>query len=232
MPPSRRIDAPAADRGATPAARRRKAARPQELVDAALTLFVEKGFAATRLDDIARAAGVSKGTVYLYFANKEALFEAVIREGILPVLAQGEAIAAAHAGSAAALLRDLLLGWWCQLGGTRLGGVPKLMIAEARNFPEVARFYHEQVIVRGRSLMAGAISRGVASGEFRAVDVDVAVDVIFAPLLMLAVWRFSMAPCCTGAAAEGGSPEAFLAMHVDLVINGLLPRPSGEPHAI
>jgi AcrR family transcriptional regulator len=198
--------------------KRRKAARPQELLDAALSLFVDKGFAATRLEEVARAAGVSKGTVYLYYPSKEALFESVIREGILPALANGEALLAAHQGSAAELLRELLLGWWAQIGGTRLAGIPKLMICEARNFPDVARFYYEQVILRGRRLLVAAVARGIASGEFRAIDAEAAVDVIFAPPLLLAIWRFSMAPSCASVMA---SPEHYMEMHVDLLINGI-----------
>ena len=80
---------------ATPVPRkRRKEARPSELLEAALELFVEKGFAATRLEDVASRAGVSKGTLYLYFENKDALFKAVVQEGIIPVIAENEAIAA------------------------------------------------------------------------------------------------------------------------------------------
>src|SRR5512139_2202895 len=97
---------------------RRKEARPGELVAAALQLFVEKGFAATRLEDVATRAGVSKGTLYLYFDSKEALFKAVIEEGIMPVVAEGEAIAAGHDGSAFDLLQRLLDNWWMRIGET------------------------------------------------------------------------------------------------------------------
>lgn len=147
--------------------RRRKEARPSELTAAALALFVEKGFAATRLDDVAARAGVSKGTLYLYFNSKEALFKSVIEQGILPALSEGEAMLAQHQGSAAELVRDLLLGWWQLVGSTELGGIPKLMVSEAANFPELAHYYHDQVIVRGRRLLLEALQRGLASGEFR-----------------------------------------------------------------
>ena len=122
--------------------RRRKDARPSELTAAALELFVERGFATTRLEDVAARAGVSKGTLYLYFDSKEALFKAVIEEGIVPTLVAAEQQLAEHSGSAAELLRKLLFGWWQQIGGTRLAGVPKLIISESRNFPEVAQYYH------------------------------------------------------------------------------------------
>lgn len=201
--------------------RRRKEARPAELTAAALELFAEKGFAATRLDDVAARAGVSKGTVYLYFASKEELFEAVVREGIVPALAQGEAMVAQHTGDTASLLRGILHGWWALIGATPLAGVPKIILSEARNFPDMARFYNDNVIQRGRALMSGVIERGIARGEFRAVDVPHAIDSLMAPLLFLVVWRSSMALCCANATSD---PEHFIDRHLDLVLNGLLPR--------
>ncbi len=126
--------------------KRRKEARPSELLEAALSLFVEKGFAATRLEDVAAHAGVSKGTLYLYYENKDALFKAVIQEGIVPVIAENEAIAARHSGCSFDLLELLLENWWTKIGQTAFAGIPKLMVAEARNFPELASFYYENVI--------------------------------------------------------------------------------------
>ena len=205
---------------ADPPRRRRKEARPQELTAAALELFTERGFAATRLEDIAARAGVSKGTLYLYFDSKEALFEAVIREGIIPAMNEGRSMLEEHQGSASELLRCLLLGWWELLGESPLGGVPKLMVSEAGNFPKVAAFYRENVIDPGRALLREALQRGMDQGEFRPVDVGMAVDVIFAPILMLAVWRYSIGPCC---AEEERDPIRFLDTHFDLLIKGLRP---------
>ncbi len=202
---------------ASPVRKRRKEARPGELTAAALGLFVEKGFAATRLEDVALRAGVSKGTLYLYFDSKEALFEAVIREGILPVLAENEAIAAQHAGSSFDLLAKFLDNWWVKIGQTAFAGIPKLMVAEARNFPEVAQFYYENVICRGRALVGGALERGMASGEFRRLDVQTTIDVVIAPILMLLIWRFSLA-CCQG---DEGNPQLYLQVHMDLLREGL-----------
>lgn len=196
--------------------RRRKDARPSELTAAALELFVDKGFAATRLDDVAARAGVSKGTLYLYFDSKEALFKAVIEEGIVPTLAAAELQLAEHHGSSVALLRKLLFGWWQHIGGTRLAGVPKLIISESRNFPELAQYYHDKVIVRGRALLRSVLQRGIASGEFRALDVETAIDVIIAPLLMLVIWRYSLRFC-----GREIDPETYLGTHFDLLVNGL-----------
>ena len=198
--------------------RRRKDARPAELTSAALDLFVEKGFSATRLDDVAARAGVSKGTLYLYFDSKEALFKAVIAEGIVPTLAAAEERVAAYGGPAVGLLRELLFGWWQAIGATRLAGVPKLIISESRNFPEVAQYYHDQVIVRGRALLRTALQRGIASGEFRPLDVETAIDVIIAPLLMLVIWRFSLCFC-----GQQSDPETYLDTHFDLLVHGLCP---------
>lgn len=196
--------------------RRRKEARPSELTAAALELFVEKGFAATRLEDVAAHAGVSKGTLYLYFDSKEALFKAVIEEGIVPLFAQAEQEMAVHQGSSAELLRYLLLSWWQQIGATRLAGVPKLIISEAQNFPEVAQYYHDQVIARGRNLIRSVLQQGVERGEFRPLDVETAIDVIISPLLMLVIWRSSLCFC-----GHQSDPEAFIAMHFDLLMQGL-----------
>lgn len=196
--------------------RRRKEARPSELTAAALDLFVEKGFAATRLDDVAARAGVSKGTLYLYFNSKEALFKAVIEEGIVPTLAAAEQQLAEHSGTARELLRQLLFGWWRQIGETRLAGVPKLIVSESSNFPAIAQFYYDNVIVRGRALLRSVLERGIAQGEFRALDIESTIDVIIAPLLMLVIWRYSFCHC--GSEID---PETYLATHFDLLVRGL-----------
>lgn len=203
--------------------RRRKDARPSELTAAALDLFVDKGFAATRLDDVAARAGVSKGTLYLYFDSKEALFKAVIEEGIVPALEAAEQRLAEYSGSNVELLRHLLFGWWEQIGGTRLAGVTKLVISESRNFPEIAQYYHDRVIVRGRALLRLVLQRGIDAGEFRSLDVETAIDVIIAPLLMLAIWRSSLCFC-----GKESNPEIYLETHFDLLVHGLLPA-GGRP---
>src|SRR5512142_2099140 len=105
---------------------RRKEARPAELLAAALELFVEKGYAGTRLEDVAHRAGVSKGTLYLYFENKEDLFKAVVRGNVLPVLQHGEKLVEALSGSSADLVRKLVRGWWELTGSTKIAGIPKL----------------------------------------------------------------------------------------------------------
>ena len=202
---------------APPLRKRRKEARPSELLAAALELFVEKGFAATRLEDVASRAGVAKGTLYLYYENKEALFKAVIQEGVIPVIVENEAIAAQHRGSNFDLMEILLANWWTKIGQTAFAGIPKLMVAEARNFPELGRYYVENVINRGRALVGSALLRGMESGEFRKMDVETTIDVVIAPILMLLIWRYSM-NCCENSEVH---PETYLQIHMDLLRHGL-----------
>ena len=201
------------------ARKRRKEARPSELTAAALELFVEKGFAATRLEDVAAHAGVSKGTLYLYFDSKEALFKAVIEEGIVPLFAAAEQRMASFDGNSVELLRHLLLTWWRQIGSTPLAGVVKLIISESRNFPEAAQYYHDKVILRGRAMVRSVIEQGIARGEYRPLDVDTTIDVIFSPMLMLVLSRFSL--CFCGGADD---PESFLETHFDLLMRGIRPQ--------
>ena len=202
----------------SPPRKRRKEARPSELTAAALELFVDKGFSATRLEEIAQRAGVSKGTLYLYFDSKEALFKAVIQDGIIPVVDAAEAIAASHDGSAFELLEKLLENWWARVGEAQFAGIPKLMVAESRNFPEVARFYYENVIRRGQTLIGSVLERGMASGEFRHMQTETAIEVVIAPLLMLLIWRFSLG---SFKPAET-NPREYMATYLAMLRQGLL----------
>jgi len=211
---------------AQPNRRRRKEARPAELTAAALELFVEKGYAATRLEDVAAAAGVSKGTLYRYFDSKEALFKAVVREGLLPALAEGERLVAGFAGSSEDLLREVGAGMWQLIGAQRIGGIPKLIFAEARNFPEIARFYHEEVIRRGTALVRAVITRGMARGEFHTTDPAAATHIVMAPLLMRMIWRHSLDIC----AAAGVSDATYFSEYFELMLHGL--KKAGEESAV
>ncbi|HEU0155083.1 MAG TPA: TetR/AcrR family transcriptional regulator [Stellaceae bacterium] len=177
---------------ATPSVRwqRRKSARPGEILAAALALFAERGFAATRLDDVAARAGVTKGTLYLYFRNKEELFEAVVRQELVPNLARAEAMVDGSRATSFALLEELV-GLFSQIMRSPLGAIPKLVLTEAGNFPDLARFYSDEVVDRGTALFRRLIERGIAAGEFRPVDVESTVMCIAAPLLLAALWRHS-----------------------------------------
>jgi len=204
-------------RRAKPRWQRRKDERPAELLAAALEVFVEKGFAATKLADVARRAGVTKGTVYLYFDSKEALFKAVVRETIVPVIAQGEALARAFTGSARELVERLVREYWRLVGETALAGIPKLMMAEAATFPELTRFYYDEVVTRGHRLMAGVIERGIKNGEFRPVDVMVAAKLAMSPLIHATVARRAFASCMP----EAFNVQQYLDTHIDLYLHGI-----------
>lgn len=195
---------------------RRKDDRPAELIAAALDLFVERGFKATRLDDVAARAGVTKGTLYLYFDSKEDLFAAVIRDGVLPNLARAEQLLGAHQGSVADLIRKLMCFWWDHVGKTRLGGLPKLIFSEAANFPEAAKIFMT-VFARGQALFIQLIQRGIDTGEFRPCDPRYVARMMVAPLVFLTIWNRSMA-------AYESVPlddARYLDTHVDLLLNGL-----------
>jgi AcrR family transcriptional regulator len=207
---------------------RRKEARPAELLAAALELFVERGYAATRLEDVARRAGVSKGTVYLYFPGKEELFKAVVREGLVPLLERGEAMVAQHQGSAVELIRDLVRGWWEGIGLTPYAGIPKLMISECRNFPELGKFYVDEVITRGHKLVRAAVSRGMDRGEFRRMDPEHATRLVFAPLVLMVIYRYSFDFC----GAQCLEPDAYIEQHLDVLLRGLLAPASGRLRAV
>ncbi|MGB7478834.1 MAG: TetR/AcrR family transcriptional regulator [Burkholderiaceae bacterium] len=197
---------------------RRKEARPQELLAAALDQFVARGYAAARLEDVARQAGVSKGTLYLYFANKEELFKAVVRENMLPVLGEAAQIIDRYDGSSADLFREILHGWWQRVGATQLSGISKLMIAESGNFPALAKFYHDEVIVPGKALIVRMLEHGVARGEFRQHDARRTAEVVVAPMLMLMLWKHSFHSC----QPEAFAPNDYLDNFIDLCLHGLL----------
>jgi TetR/AcrR family transcriptional regulator len=202
---------------------RRKESRPAELLSAALDVFVERGYASTRLEDVAARAGVSKGTLYLYFATKEELFKAVVRENIVAQLERFREQVEHSEAPPAQLIEHFFAAWWAGFGSTRLSGIAKLIVSEAGNFPEVTRFFFDEVIRPNSELLAMLVARGVQRGEFRPVDVAAAVHVWMAPLVMKAIASRSIDPCCP--AEHLISDERFLATHVELVLAALANRP-------
>lgn len=195
---------------------RRADARPQELLAAGLAVFVEHGYAAARMDEVARRAGVAKATLYLYYANKLELFKAVVRHSLAANF-DGMAQAQAAPKSAREQLAGLLEVFTRRVALSPLSGIPKLVIAEAGNFPEVARFYHEEVVLRGRELLIGVLERGMAAGEFRAVDAEYAWRVVIAPLLLAIIWKHSF----QALEPEPMDMERHLKTHLDLLFDGL-----------
>ena len=202
---------------------RRKQARPGELLDAALELFVEKGFAATRSEEVAARAGVSKGTLFLYFASKEELFKAVVRENISGRFAEWNEEFDQFAGSTADMVRYCMRVWWDRIGATRASGITKLIISEARNFPELAAFYHQEVIEPGTQLVRRILQRGVDRGEFRPVDVEYTTYSIVAPMIFLIMMKHSLGACVPQGYTV--DPERYLAAQTDILLHGLCVRP-------
>jgi AcrR family transcriptional regulator len=215
------------EESAAPVSRqRRKEARPAELMAAALDLFVTKGFAATRLDDVAAHAGVAKGTLYLYIDSKEALLSAAIQQGVVPVIEQDAEFVNNFSGNSVALLEWLILNWWERANATPLGKVSRVIMTEAGNFPELADFYNRSVILRGRDLLRQVLERGMASVEFRRLDMEAAIDAIFTPMMMLLIGGDSLH--VLGSLMR--APSDYLAMHLDLLLHGLV-RPA-TPSAV
>ena len=216
-------DAPAAPSATR---QRRKEARPQELLDAALALFVEKGFAATRAEEVAQLAGVSKGTLYLYYPSKEELFKAVVRQNLSSLIAEGMEMAGQFEGSSSELLACLMQTWWERVGNTPAAGIHKIVLAEVRNFPELAQFYTDEVIVPADLLFSGCVQRGIARGEFRAMPVHEVAHALIAPLIFMAIHRHSFGACPVHGSTEV-DPVVLLNTHLDLVLRGLEVREPG-----
>jgi AcrR family transcriptional regulator len=214
----------ALSRSPSPRWRRRADARPKELLEAALALFVERGYAATRLDEVARRAGVAKATLYLYYENKLELFKAVVRHSLVSGI---DEFAREHADknvSARKQLVDLLTAFVQRIADSPLSGIPKLVMSEAGNFPELARFYHDEVIQRARAMIVDALARGAASGEFRRVDAEYAWRVVISPLLLSIIWKHSF----QAFEAEPLDLRRHLASQLDLLFNGLAVKTGGR----
>ena len=197
--------------------KRRSEARPGELVEAALALFSQRGFAATRLEDVAARAGVSKGTVYLYFESKEQLFEAVLRQAVAPNLDRLEALVRSFDGTTEELLQNLVQVLGGVLGG-QLPAVAKLVIAESSNFPALARLYAEVLIGRAVPILRSILERGIARGELRPVDSSAAWPLLISPLIVLALWQQTFARHVKFPL----QPRAVLAAHLDVLLHGLV----------
>jgi TetR/AcrR family transcriptional regulator len=198
---------------------RRKEARPGELLDAALDLFVEKGFAATRAEEVAARAGVSKGTLFLYFQSKEELFKAVVRENISGRFNEWRAELEVFEGTTPELLAYCMNSWWERVGLTRASGLTKLMMSEAKNFPDIAAFYQQEVIMPGHNLIRAVLQRGMDRGEFRPMDLDYAVYLVVAPMIFLILSRHTAGICISSDADL--DPKKYIAFQVETILNGI-----------
>jgi AcrR family transcriptional regulator len=203
-----------------PKFRRRKADRPGEILAAALAVFAERGFAGARLEDVAARAGVSKGAIYLYFPTKEDIFRAAVEQVIAPNVDQVRQVLAAHPGPFPDLLRLLIARMLHVIGRTPAGGVAKMVIGEARNFPELARIWHDRLVSQAIDGLAGAVRAAQDRGEVRSGDPRLFAVQILAPILVGVIWRETFTP--VGAADV--DLELMAAQHVEVLLGGMILR--------
>ena len=198
---------------------RRKEARPGELLDAALDLFVEKGFAATRAEEVAARAGVSKGTLFLYFESKEELFKAVVRKNISGHFKEWNQTFDNFQGTSAEMVTLCMQEWWRRVGATKASGIEKLMLCEAGNFPDLADFYHQEVVEPGQSLIRRILQRGTDRGEFKKMNLDYAVFSIIAPMIFMMLAKHSASTCIDSSANM--EPDEYIASQLHIILYGM-----------
>lgn len=201
---------------ASPRWRRRAGARPEEILEAALAEFTERGFDAARMEDIAKRAGISKGAVYLYFESKDALLRAMIEAKIGPLAAQAEMIARAGAADPAGALKTLAAAASMRLRDPQIVAVPRLVIGLSARFPEIADFYRTQVVERARAALESLIAAGIAKGVFRDVDPRAAARAFIGPIFFEAMWTHVLRGESTFA-----EPEKLVESHLNLLFEGL-----------
>lgn len=202
--------------------RRRKDARPAEILAAAMQVFGERGYEATRLDDVARFAGCTKGTIFLYYRNKADLFRAAVRESVLPLIEEYERTVESHTGGTRELLEQLLRLRWEHVMRNRFNAMIKLMMAETQAHPELARFCHDEFIERNQALLRRVLQRGVDRGEFRRMDVQQVARFLVAPILFAVVWRHAL----THVLDSQFSFEDFLETSLQVMLQGLSAEPA------
>ncbi len=199
--------------------KRRKDARPEEILDAALTLFTEKGFSSTRMIDVAKAAGISKGTLYLYFDSKETIFRDVVQQRITPQIDKVAALVDSFEGPQAELLKNMIDAWWMGVACTSLSAIPKIMVSESGNFPELAEYFTKTVVTRSRDLFSKVISRGMISGEFELYEAETVARLVIAPLVQATIWMHSLKPY-----DDDTGTQNYLQLHTEFILNSLLKK--------
>ena len=197
--------------------RRRKEARPGEILAAALEIFGERGYEATRLSDVARKAGCTKGTIFLYYENKAELFKAALREAMLPLVVENERLVETHRGTTRDLLAKLLRLRWDHMMRNRFSGLVKLMLAETRNYPELAKFYNDEFIDRNQALIRRVLQDGVDKGEFKPMDVSHIARFVVAPMVFAVLWRHAF----EHAVESPVSLDAYFDSSLKLILDGL-----------
>jgi len=199
---------------------RRKQARPGEILEAALAVFAEKGFAAARMEDIAVRAGVTKGTIYLYFLSKEEVFKSLARQHVGENLIVAAEQSKTFGGSTFDFLRVFYAHFIALVLRSDAAVLPKIIIGESGNFPELARFWREEVIEKAMALISGIVAKGIERGEIRALPPEQVAKLVMAPALMCLVWRTTFEKT----AATAFDYDEFIATHCDVFFKGLAPE--------
>lgn len=209
------------DDSPAPKFRRRAEHRPDELLDAALALFVERGYAHTSVAQIARAAGVSKGAVYLYFPSKQALLEGLVKRAVAPAGAAAVAAAQATPDNVRTALTAFLGQLALRLSDPQVVAVPRIVLREAAAVPEIAEMYRRAVLEPALPVLADLIRGGIASGELRPVDPELTIRSIMGPIVihLLLAEVFGVRP------AAGVSLPALIDNHLDILFHGLFTQP-------
>lgn len=197
--------------------KRRKEDRPQEILEAALAVFAEKGLSGARMDDIAARAGVTKGTIYLYFPSKDDVFKALLSTQIAERLKMVGAMVDGFEGPTPELIANVIRFAGTMLVSSENVVLPKIVIAEITKFPELLRFYREEVIERGLGLWEAILKRGIARGEFREMNTAHVARLCVAPLLLAAIWRTTFAAIDK----EPYDINGLIETHIDVLVKGL-----------
>jgi AcrR family transcriptional regulator len=205
--------------GPAPTRRRQKEKRPSEILDAAFEEFAVNGFEATRLDDVARRAGIAKGTIYLYFRDKEQLFRAMVRKLIVPTVKEMETSASTFSGSAEELGRQLINRQYAELvNNPRARAVLRMLIAESNKFPQLSEIWYRELFQRARRVTHLVLAKGIASGECRRAKVIEFPFMLGAPGMLAVVWKLIFGE------RHPFDLDAYREAHLDLILNGVKAR--------
>lgn len=195
---------------------RRKEHRPQELIEAGLQEFVLNGFAATRMIDIAKRAGVAKGTIYVYFESKEALFEAAVRSQILPHVDQISGMVSSYQGTTKDLIKFIVQMMYDRVNRGNAAVLIRVMIAEGPKFPNLVQFYYQNIVSRGLQVLDSIVERGIQRGEIRQNSISKDPRLLIAPIMFAAVWKTLF---------DEENPidiEQYCQTHIDVLLHGIL----------
>lgn len=208
-------DSPSDAPASPPRGRRRKSARPDEILAAAIAEFYDHGYGATRITDIARRANVAKGTVYLYYDTKQAIFEAAMNSVVAPTLDQIETLLDSFDGPTDALLEMMIRKVYQNIVQSDARVTLRIIIGEGHLFPELRQYHYDKMLRQGVAIMQRVLNRGIERGDFRAGPSRAEPRVIMAPAIVAGIWLMCF---------DEFDPidlDRYIAAHLDLVLNGL-----------